>query len=53
VIGHSPVIKSVTYLIIFMVLSGFVNQVFYIKTFAFYFWVFAAIVSHPVRYIRT
>jgi hypothetical protein len=52
-IGHSPVIKSINYLLIFIILCGFVNQVLYIKTFAFYFWVFAAIASHPVRYIRT
>lgn len=52
-IGHYPAIKSIMYLLIFSVFCGFVNQVFYIKTYAFYFWVFAGVASHPIRYIRT
>ena len=51
--NYSTYIKSIRYLLIFSFLAGFVNQVFYIKTFAFYFWVFAAVSTHPVRFYKS
>lgn len=43
-------LKSMLYLIIFAFFCGFVNQVFFIKTFAFYFWIFLALAIHPIRF---
>ena len=45
-----PLIRPIIYLLIFSFFAGFVNQVFYIKTFSFYFWVFAALAAHRVRF---
>jgi len=47
---HRMLIQSIKYLVAFAVIVGFVNQVFHIKTFAFYFWVFAAVATHRARF---
>ena len=49
-IVHKTAIQSILFLMFFSLLSGFVNQVFYIKTFSFYFWVFTALAMHHVNF---
>ena len=50
---HQKMIKSMLYLMFFSLICGFINQIFYIKTFSFYFWVFAALTMHPINLNRT
>ena len=50
---HYSDIKAVTYLMFFAILCAFVNQIFFIKTFSFYFWLFAALATHPVRFVKS
>ncbi|MDA9999099.1 hypothetical protein N9E70_00280 [bacterium] len=50
---HYSDIKAVGYLLFFAILCAFVNQIFFIKTFSFYFWLFAAIATHPVRFAKS
>jgi hypothetical protein len=45
---QTEIIRAMGYLMIFAVLAGFVNQVFYLKVFSFYFWVFSALVVHSI-----
>jgi hypothetical protein len=46
---QTEIIRAIGYLMIFAVLAGFVNQVFYFKVFSFYFWVFSALVVHSIN----
>ncbi len=50
---HYSDVKAVTYLMFFAILCAFVNQIFFIKTFSFFFWLFAALATHPVRFVKS
>ena len=43
-------LQSIFYLMVFALLAGFVNQIFYIKTFSFYFWIFLGLAMNPISY---
>jgi hypothetical protein len=50
--GHNrqtEMIRAIGYLMIFALLAGFVNQVFYFKVFSFYFWVFSALAVNSIN----
>lgn len=47
---HRMLIQSIKYLLVFALIVGLVNQVLHIKTFSFYFWVFAAVATHRARF---
>lgn len=52
-IQYQHIIKSMLFLMFFSLICGFINQIFYIKTFSFYFWVFAALTIHPVNLYKS